>query len=99
RHDLVTGVQTCALPISQQAEARHALLVAAGLVILATTVRGLLMMSANYQAEYVSQRVAYQYRLDFFSQLQRLSFGFHDKIHSGEIGRASCRGRSDMEVV
>ena len=28
---------------------------------------------ANYEAEWVSQKVAYQYRLDFFEQLQRLS--------------------------
>jgi ATP-binding cassette subfamily B multidrug efflux pump len=79
---------------THEAEARRALLVAAGLVIIATTVRGLLTMTANYQAEYVSQRVAYQYRLDFFSQLQKLSFGFHDKIHSGDL---ITRGMLDLE--
>lgn len=75
-------------------EARHALLVTAALVILATLVRGLMTMTANYQAEYVSQKVAYQYRLDFFRQLQRLSFGFHDKIHSGDL---ITRGMLDLE--
>ena len=75
-------------------EARHALLIAAALVILATTTRGFLTMAANYQAEYVSQKVAYQYRLDFFRQLQRLSFGFHDKIHSGDL---ITRGMLDLE--
>ncbi len=75
-------------------EARHALLIAAALVILATTTRGFLTMVANYQAEYVSQKVAYQYRLDFFRQLQRLSFGFHDKIHSGDL---ITRGMLDLE--
>ena len=75
-------------------EARHALLIAAGLVILATATRGMLTMSANYQAEYVSQKVAYQYRLDFFRQLQRLSFSFHDRIHSGDL---ITRGMLDLE--
>ncbi|MDB5483831.1 MAG: ABC-type multidrug transport system, ATPase and permease component [Caulobacteraceae bacterium] len=75
-------------------EARHALLVTAGLVILATLVRGLTTMTANYQAEYVSQKVAYQFRLDFFRQLQRLSFAFHDKIHSGDL---ITRGMLDLE--
>jgi ATP-binding cassette subfamily B protein len=75
-------------------EARHALLVGAGLVLLATAVRGLMTMTANYQAEYVSQSVAYRYRLDFFRQLQRLSFGFHDKIHSGDL---ITRGMLDLE--
>jgi ATP-binding cassette subfamily B multidrug efflux pump len=75
-------------------EARHALLVSAALVILATAARGLMTMTANYQAEYVSQKVAYQYRLDFFRQLQRLSFAFHDKIHSGDL---ITRGMLDLE--
>ncbi len=74
--------------------AQDALLVSAGLVILATAVRGLMTMTANYQAEYVSQSVAYGYRLDFFKQLQRLSFGFHDKIHSGDL---ITRGMLDLE--
>ena len=74
--------------------ARRALLVTAGLVILATLVRGLMTMTANYQAEYVSQKVAYQFRLDLFRQLQRLSFAFHDKIHSGDL---ITRGMLDLE--
>jgi ATP-binding cassette subfamily B protein len=74
--------------------ARRALLVTAGLVILATLVRGLMTMAANYQAEYVSQKVAYQFRLDLFRQLQRLSFAFHDKIHSGDL---ITRGMLDLE--
>src|SRR5580693_9572281 len=53
----------------QAHQAREALMLTAGLVILATLTRGLLTMTANYQAEYVSQKVAYQYRLDFFRQL------------------------------
>jgi ATP-binding cassette subfamily B protein len=76
------------------AGARHALMVSAALVIAASAARGLMSMIANYQAEYVSQKVAYQYRLDFFSQLQRLSFGFHDKIHSGDL---ITRGMLDLE--
>jgi ATP-binding cassette subfamily B protein len=73
---------------------RHDLLITAVLVVAATTVRGLFTMVANYQAEWVSQRVAYRYRLDFFQQLQRLSFGFHDKIHSGDL---ITRGMLDLE--
>jgi ATP-binding cassette subfamily B protein len=75
-------------------EARHALLVSAALVLLATAVRGVMTMTANYQSEYVSQSVAYRYRLAFFRQLQRLSFGFHDKIHSGDL---ITRGMLDLE--
>ena len=73
---------------------RHDLLITALLVIAALTTRGLFTMAANYQSEWVSQRVAYRYRLDFFQQLQRLSFGFHDKIHSGDL---ITRGMLDLE--
>lgn len=75
-------------------EARHALLVTAGLVVVATVLRGLLSMVAGYQGEYLSQKVAYDLRLAFFQQLQRLSFGFHDRIHSGDL---ITRGMLDLE--
>jgi ATP-binding cassette subfamily B multidrug efflux pump len=75
-------------------EARNALVATAVLVVVATAARGLFTGFANYQAEWVSQKVAYRYRLDFFAQLQRLSFGFHDRIHSGDL---ITRGMLDME--
>jgi ATP-binding cassette subfamily B protein len=74
--------------------ARHDLLITGLLAILATALRGTFTATANYQAEWVSQKVAYAYRLEFFQKLQRLSFGFHDKIHSGDL---ITRGMLDME--
>ncbi|HEY9217724.1 MAG TPA: ABC transporter ATP-binding protein [Phenylobacterium sp.] len=75
-------------------EARNALLITAGLVILASTVRGFLTGFAGFIAETVSQRVGYDMRLAFFQQLQRLSFSFHDRIHSGDL---ITRGMLDLE--
>ncbi|HEV2365530.1 MAG TPA: ABC transporter ATP-binding protein [Caulobacteraceae bacterium] len=75
-------------------QARDALIVSAGLVMLASVVRGLMAMTASYHSEWVSQKVAYRYRLDYFAQLQRLSFGFHDRIHSGDL---ITRGMIDLE--
>ncbi|HZZ34465.1 MAG TPA: ABC transporter ATP-binding protein, partial [Caulobacteraceae bacterium] len=75
-------------------EAQHALMISAILVILASSVRGVLTGFGGYLGEYVSQKVAYHLRLDFFQQLQRLSFGFHDKIHSGDL---VTRGMLDLE--
>src|SRR5512143_3076736 len=74
--------------------AGHALMVTAALVIAATVTRGLLTAAAGYQSEYLSQRVAYDLRLKFFQQLQRLSFGFHDRVHSGDL---ITRGMLDLE--
>jgi ATP-binding cassette subfamily B multidrug efflux pump len=68
----------------------------AGLLILASTGRGLLTMIAGYQGEVVGQRVAYDLRLEFFEKLQRLGFDFHDKVHSGDL---ITRGMLDLEGV
>ncbi|MDP3747755.1 MAG: ABC transporter ATP-binding protein [Phenylobacterium sp.] len=76
------------------AEAQAALWGTALLVIAATIVRGLMTMAAGYHGEYVSQQVGYDLRLRFFQQLQRLSFGFHDRIHSGDL---ITRGMLDLE--
>lgn len=76
------------------AQAEHALWISAALVVGVSVIQGLLTGLSGYQAEWVSQKVAYQLRLDYFRQLQRLSFGFHDKIHSGDL---ITRGMIDLE--
>ena len=73
---------------------RTALWTTALLAITATFVRGFLTMYAAYLGEYVSQQVAYELRLRFFRQLQSLSFGFHDSVHSGDL---ITRGMLDLE--
>jgi ATP-binding cassette subfamily B multidrug efflux pump len=75
-------------------EAQTALLITGGLVISATVMRGLMTMMAGYLGEYVSQQVGYDLRKQYFQQLQRLSFGFHDRIHSGDL---VTRGMLDLE--
>jgi ATP-binding cassette subfamily B protein len=86
------------LPAAQQSllaqQSEHALWLSAALVIGVMIVQGLLTGLSGFQAEWVSQKVAYRLRLDYFRQLQRLSFGFHDKIHSGDL---ITRGMIDLE--
>jgi ATP-binding cassette subfamily B protein len=74
--------------------ARRELMATAAFVFGVLLLRGLFTGAANYLSEWVSQKVAYRYRLDFFQQLQRLSFGFHDHIHSGDL---ITRGMLDLE--
>jgi ATP-binding cassette subfamily B protein len=76
------------------AHAEHALWVSGAVVIGVTLVQGVLTGLSGFQAEWVSQKVGYQLRLDYFRQLQRLSFGFHDSIHSGDL---ITRGMIDLE--
>lgn len=75
-------------------DVQRALVTTALLVLGAASLRGLLTGYGGYVAEKVSQKVAYDLRLSFFQQLQRLSFGFHDKIHSGDL---VTRGMLDLE--
>lgn len=78
------------------AQAQAVLLRVALMVIGVMTASGVLNMVSGYEGEYVSQQVACKLRLDFFAQLQRLSFGYHDKIHSGDL---ITRGMLDIEGV
>ena len=87
-HQLLTG------GAADADAAQGALLTTALLVIGAASLRGLLTGYGGYVAEQVSQKVAYDLRLAFFQQLQRLSFGFHDRIHSGDL---ITRGMLDLE--
>ena len=73
---------------------RTALIITAGMVIGANALRGVLTGWGGFLGEKVSQIVAYRWRLAYFQQLQRLPFGFHDKIHSGDL---ITRGMLDLE--
>lgn len=76
------------------AAARSALWQTAGLLLGVAVLRGLFTMWHNYQGEAVGQRIAYDLRMAYYAQLQRLSFGFHDHMHTGEL---ITRGMLDIE--
>ena len=79
-----------------QAAARAALWQAAALLLAAAVLRGLFTMWHNYQGEAIGQRIAYDLRMAYYAQLQRLSFGFHDRVHTGEL---ITRGMLDIEGI
>jgi len=94
RNHLVAAHAPTAALAALTSRATTALWMTAGLVVVVYLIRGILQGLSQFQAEWVSQKVAYQLRLDYFRQLQRLSFGFHDKIHSGDL---ITRGMIDLE--
>ncbi|PZN82054.1 MAG: multidrug ABC transporter [Candidatus Methylumidiphilus alinenensis] len=75
---------------------RAALLATALMIVVACALRGTLTGLQGYWGEVVAQRVGYDLRLAFFEKLQRLSFGFHDVNHSGDL---ISRGMLDLEGV
>lgn len=77
-------------------EARAALMLTGGLLVAACALRGIFTGLQGYLGEMVAQRVGYDLRLAYFEKLQRLSFGFHDGVHSGDL---IARGMLDLEGV
>ncbi len=78
------------------AAAQHALWVTALLLFVVSVLRGLFTMVQNYYGEAVGHNVGYELRLAFYEKIQRLSFSFHDRVHSGDL---ITIGMLDLEGV
>lgn len=79
-----------------QGEAEHALLMTA-LILLAISVgRGIFTMLQNYYGESVGHHIGYELRLACYEKIQRLSFSFHDRVHTGDL---ITIGMLDLEGV
>jgi len=78
------------------AQAQAALVTSALLVLGIAVMRGVFTLAHNYLAESIGQSFGYELRLAFFEKLQRLSFSYHDRIHSGDL---ITRGMLDIEGV
>lgn len=75
---------------------RDALLLSGGLIVVTCAMRGILTGLQGYLGETLAQKVGYDLRMAFFEKLQRLSFSYHDKIHTGDL---IARGMLDLEGV
>lgn len=76
--------------------ARQAMYHAALLLLGASVLRGVFTVVQNYGAESIGHQLAHDLRLDFYKSLQRLDYGFHDRVHTGEL---ITRGMLDLEGV
>ena len=76
--------------------AQDALWTAGMMIVFFSVLRGLFTMLQNYQGEGIGHCIGYELRLAFYEQVQRLSFSFHDKVHTGDL---ITRGMLDLEGV
>ena len=82
---------------SQWNPATRQQLLAAALALLAVSVfRGVFMAFYMYQGESLGQHLGYSLRLAYYEKLQRLSFSYHDRVHTGDL---MTRGMLDVEGV
>ncbi|ODT83235.1 MAG: multidrug ABC transporter [Pelagibacterium sp. SCN 64-44] len=67
------------------AGAEQALLWSALLLLCVSVARGFFTLVQNYFSESVGHHVAYELRLAFYDKVQRLSYSYHDKVHTGDL--------------
>lgn len=92
-------VDTVTLILAEAADpqaVKRQLLQLAGLILGAGMVRGVMMMVHSQQGEVVGQSVGYRLRMAYYDKVQRLSYGFHDRVHTGDL---ITRGMLDIEAV
>jgi ATP-binding cassette subfamily B multidrug efflux pump len=72
------------------------LIIAGIAIIVFASVRGLFSFLQSYNAEKLSQSMAFDMRNDLFSKIQRLSFSYHDQNQTGQL---MIRATDDVEKV
>jgi ATP-binding cassette subfamily B multidrug efflux pump len=77
--------QTQLLASGDPEAAKSALLTTALLVLAVSFIRGVFTTFQNYYSEAVNHYSGENLRLQYYQQVQRLSFGFHDSVHSGDL--------------
>ena len=78
------------------AKAEQALWTTALILFAVSVGRGLFTMSQNYYGEAVGHHTAYELRLAVYEKIQRLSFSYHDRVHTGDLITV---GMLDLEGV
>ena len=81
---------------SNEAAGRVGLTDTAYLLLGVAVLRGMFTMTQNYLGEAVGHLIASDLRLAYYARLQRLSFSYHDRVHTGEL---ITRGILDIEGV
>ncbi len=67
-----------------------------GIIFGLSVIRGVLSYFQNYLGESVSQFVSYDIRNKLYDHVQRMSFGFHDRHHTGAL---MSRAITDVENI
>lgn len=89
---VVGGVQVQA----DRASAIQALVGAMVAIVLVAGVRAVFAFSQQYNAERISQNVAFDFRNELFARIQRLSFSYLDRNQTGQL---MIRATDDVEKV
>lgn len=61
------------------------LFLAGGIIMVIAVVRGILGFGQRYYGEWLTHRVSYDLRNDFYDSVQHQPFAFHDASHTGDL--------------
>jgi ATP-binding cassette subfamily B protein len=89
------GLTVAQVQANQSGATAAILLVMVGITGFAI-LRALFAFSQSFNAERVSQSVAFDFRRDLFTKISRLSFSYHDKNQTGQL---MIRATDDVEKV
>lgn len=81
---------------ADQADAEQLLITAAVIIVIFAIIRGVFSFVQAYMAEATSQGIAFDFRNEIFSKIQRLSFSYHDQHQTGQL---MVRATDDVEKV
>ncbi|GAB4275021.1 MAG: ABC transporter ATP-binding protein [Candidatus Promineifilaceae bacterium] len=76
------------------AKSANALYVAGGLILAIAVVRGVAAFGQRFYGDWLTHRVAFDLRNEFYDNVQRLPFTFHDQSHTGDM---MSRATSDIQ--
>lgn len=82
--------------VSAQSTANNDLIIAMVAIVVFAALLGVFAFIQSFNAERVSQNVAYDFRNQLFAKIQRLSFSYHDKNQTGQL---MIRATDDVEKV
>ena len=74
-----------------------ALFAAGGLILLIALVRGAAGFGQRFYGEWLTHRVAYDLRNEFYNAVQHLPFAFHDRTHTGDLMSRATSDISETE--
>jgi ATP-binding cassette, subfamily B, multidrug efflux pump len=74
-----------------------ALFAAGGLILGLAVIRGVAGFGQRYYGEWLTHRVAYDFRNDFYNAVQGLPFSFHDRTQTGDLMSRATSDISETE--
>ena len=90
------AIDRLAVALDGGSYSQNAILVLAFLILIASALRGAFAFGQTYLGESLAQHTVYDLRNRFYDHVQHLSFGFHDRQHTGNL---MSRAITDVEAI